>query len=105
MQVVDQHQRLRGVIAPFFGRDASCERAAVSLALRHGYPIVVGHAQRVGHGFRFKLIAHPPFVPARTGDRATDLRRAVIEVNRRLEELIRGCPEQYLWIHERYRGS
>jgi KDO2-lipid IV(A) lauroyltransferase len=105
LQVVDQHQRLRGVVAPFFGEDASCERAAASLALRAGYPILVGYAQRVGGGFRFRMVAHPPFVPAHTGDRAFDLRQVVVEINRRLEEQIRGCPEQYLWIHERYRSA
>ena len=105
LQVVDQHQRLRGVVAPFFGQPASCERAAASLALRHGYPIVVGYAQRVGQGFRFRMVSHPPFVPLQTGDRMADLQQVVSEVNRRLEQQIRGCPEQYLWIHDRYRAA
>ena len=103
LQVVDQNQRLRGVFAPFFGRIASCERAAVSLALRRGYPIVVGAALRRGCGFRFDLVAAEPFSPQKTGDKQRDLLQAVSEVNRRLEQLIRRAPEQYLWIHDRYR--
>lgn len=103
LQVVDQNQRLRGVFAPFFGEVASCERAAVTLALRHGYPLVAGVGYRVGGGFRFKLALLPPFVPESTGDKAADLYRGVVEVNRRLEEMIRRAPEQYLWIHDRYR--
>ncbi|MGE3354162.1 MAG: lysophospholipid acyltransferase family protein [Planctomycetota bacterium] len=105
LQVVDQHQRLRGVIAPFFGRDASCERAAASLALRRGYPIVVGGAVRTGRGFRFRIVSAAPFVPQKTGDRECDLRNVVIEINRRLEEQIRAHREQYLWIHDRYRAQ
>ena len=91
------------MFAPFFGKVASCERAAVSLALRHGYAIVVGAALRKGLRFRFELVAEEPFVPAKTGDKGGDLLRAVGQVNERLERLIRRAPEQYLWIHDRYR--
>lgn len=103
LQVVDQNQRLRGIWAPFFGEIASCERAAVSLALRRGLPITVGAALRVGRGFRFRLVLSEPFVLARTGDKQKDLYAAVVQVNAHLEALIRQAPEQYLWIHDRYR--
>lgn len=103
MMVVDQNQRLRPVFAPFFGRMAACERAAVTLALRRGYPLVVGAALRVGRGFRFRLVASESFTLRRTGDAPRDLEVAVGEVNRRIEALIRLAPEQYLWIHDRYR--
>lgn len=103
LQAVDQNQRLRGVFVPFFGELASTERAAVSLALRKGYPIVVGRCERVGRGFRFRLVFEDAFVPARTGDRHGDVVAAVAEVTRRIEAQVLACPEQYLWIHDRYR--
>lgn len=103
MQVVDQNQRLRGVFAPFFGQLASCERSAASLALRRGYPVVVGGALRRGRRFRFDLVAEPLFVPERTGDKARDLLATVGRINRAIEALVLRAPEQYLWIHDRYR--
>jgi KDO2-lipid IV(A) lauroyltransferase len=103
LQAVDQNQRLRGVFAPFFGEIASCERAAASLALRNGYPIVVGVALRKGHGFRFEFVALEPFVLRRTGDKQADLHAAVVRINQAIERLVRLAPEQYLWIHDRYR--
>jgi KDO2-lipid IV(A) lauroyltransferase len=103
LQAVDQNQRLRGVFVPFFGELASCERAAVSLALRFGYPIVVGAALRVGGGFRFRFVLHGPFRLNVTGDRAADLRAGVLRVNQEIERLVRMAPDQYLWIHDRYR--
>lgn len=103
LQAVDQNQRLRGVFAPFFGERASCERAAVSLALRHDLPITIGAGLRRGRGFQFELVLSPPFRLERTGDKAADLLAAVTRVNRELEGLIRRAPEQYLWIHDRYR--
>lgn len=103
LQVVDQNQRLRGVFAPFFGRLASCERAAVTLALRRGYPIIVGAAIRRGRGFAFDLVAEEPFVLESTGDREADVLAGVRRVNAAVEALVRRAPEQYLWIHDRYR--
>lgn len=103
LQVVDQNQRLRGVFAPFFGKVASCERAAVSLALRRSYPLVFGAGIRKGYAFRFDLVAEPTLYLESTGDKAADLLRAVTQVNERLEQMIRRAPEQYLWIHDRYR--
>lgn len=103
LMVVDQNQRLRGVFAPFFGQLASCERGAVTLALRHGYPIVVGVALRRGKGFRFELVACDPFVLERTGDKEADLLAGVTRVNAAVEQLVRQAPDQYLWIHDRYR--
>ena len=38
-----------------------------------------------------------------TGDRAADLRAGVLRVNQEIERLVRMAPDQYLWIHDRYR--
>jgi KDO2-lipid IV(A) lauroyltransferase len=103
LQVVDQNQRKRGVFAPMFGRIASCERAAATLAVRRGYPIVPGVAFRVGGGFRFRLVLLEPFVPARGGDPEQDVYEAVVAINQRAEQFVRMEPEQYLWVHDRYR--
>jgi KDO2-lipid IV(A) lauroyltransferase len=103
LMVVDQNQRLRGVFAPFFGEIASCERGAVTLALRRGYPIVVGVALRRGRGFRFEMVSAGPFVLERTGDKQKDLYAGVVRVNQAIEQIVRRAPEQYLWIHDRYR--
>lgn len=101
--VVDQNQRLRGVFAPWFGELASCERAAATLALRRGYPILVGACYRVGTAMRYRLRGSEPIHPVSTGDPEADVLRIVTQINQRLEEHILHCPEQYLWIHDRYR--
>lgn len=103
LQAVDQNQRLRGAFVPFFGRLASCERAAATLAVRRGYPLVVGCAERLEGRFLFRMHVMPPFVPARTGDVEADVLRAVSRINEQVEELVRRFPDQYLWIHDRYR--
>lgn len=103
LQVIDQNQRLRGAFVPFFGRVASCERSAATLAVRRGYPLLIGCAVRVDGRFRFRLRAMPPFRAEATGDVEADVLRTVRMINERAEELVREFPDQYLWIHDRYR--
>ena len=103
LQVIDQNQRLRGVFAPFFGKIASCERAAMSLALRKQYPVMIAAVFRRGRGFQFELAVADVFVPESTGNKEADLLAAITRANQGLETLIRRAPEQYLWIHDRYR--
>lgn len=106
IQAVDQNQRLRGVFVPFFGKIASTERAAATLAVRKGYPVVVAFCPRVGRGFKFrfeigKVIQPEPITS--TTDISEAVKRLVLEINKVLEQGIRRYPEQYLWIHDRYR--
>ncbi len=105
MTVVDQHQRLRGVQVPFFGRTASTERSAAKLALRLGCPVIVASCVRVGPGFEFAMTASEPLPIRATGDRDADVAAAAAVVNRGLEEHILRHPDQYLWIHNRYRDA
>lgn len=103
--VIDQNQRLRPVIAPFFGAPARCERSAAKLALRRGCPVLVGAVVRVGRGLRFRAQISPVMKFSRTGDRDRDLLDATTRLNQEMEKLILAAPDQYLWIHDRYRGA
>jgi KDO2-lipid IV(A) lauroyltransferase len=105
LQVVDQNQRKRGLLAPWFGEPASTERAAASLAVRQGYPLVVASCIRLGVGFSFRIELGEVIVPERTGDAAADIEQVVRRMNAALEKLIVRFPEQYLWIHDRYRTA
>ena len=106
LQAVDQNQRLRGVFAPFFGKLASTERAAATLAVRKGYPIAVCFCLRVGTGFKFRTEVCDVIQPEPTTDgedSAIAVSRLVRRINTSLEKAILRYPEQYLWTHDRYR--
>ena len=49
------------------------------------------------------MLVSETFQPEVTGDKQADLLAAVTRANQALEKLIRLAPEQYLWIHDRYR--
>jgi len=101
--VTDQNQRARGVFVPFFGRLASTARGPALFALRADVPIFLGAALREpGWPPRYRLRFRKIEVPE-TGDR----REIVRELTRRhvtlLEERIRDAPEQYFWMHRRWK--
>ncbi len=95
--LMDQHTS-KGVMLTFLGRKAQTFTSATRLAMRYGYPIVVGSFVRVAP-YRYRLVGGPPLRFSKEDDRdaATQL------LNDRLGEAIRKYPEQYLWAHRRWR--
>jgi len=101
--VVDQHIRRDGVWVPFFGRPASTTPAPALLALRTGAPIVVGCARRLPGLFRFEVVADEPIRARPSRDRERDVLELTARLTRRIEDHIRETPEQWLWMHRRWR--
>lgn len=101
----DQNQRKRGIFVDWFGRKAATDRSPAFLALQYQAPVVVGTLLRVGKfsNFRFELKVSRVTFPPKTGDREADLLAYTESIHRVMEELIRQRPEQYFWVHNRYR--
>lgn len=89
-----------GSLLRFFGRPARTFTSAARLAIRTGIPVVVGSFVRVAP-YRYRLVGGRPLVFAKTDDRD----RAAQLLNDRLEEAIRRYPDQYLWVHRRWRDD
>ena len=98
--LVDQKMN-DGIAVPFFGRPAMTAPALAQLALRFDCPVVPARIERL-RGTRFRLTFYPPLEIPRTGDRSTDVRAIMTEVNRILEGWVRETPSQWLWPHRRW---
>ena len=100
--MIDQYARARGMMVDFFGIPASTHTSHALLHLVTGAPVVVGYCIRTGP-MQFELVAEtlPPHRP--TGDRQADTRAILEALNRKLEDAIRAYPEQYVWVHRRWR--
>jgi Kdo2-lipid IVA lauroyltransferase/acyltransferase len=101
--VVDQYAKGDGVWVPFFGRPASTTPAPALLALRTGAPILIGGACRIEGTYRFEMFVDEPLYATPGPDRDEDVRNITAEISRRLEGFIRQNPEQWLWMHRRWR--
>jgi len=97
--LMDQHAG-GGMLLKFLGRPARTYTTVARLAIRTGYPIVIGSFVRVAP-YRYRLVGGEPIRLAR-GD---DLAAATQLLNDRLGEAIRRYPEQYLWVHRRWRDD
>ncbi len=95
--LMDQHA-WNGERLEFLGRPAMTVTSAARLAVRSGFPVVIGSFVRVGP-YRYRLVGGTPLEFSR-GD---DVRRVTQIFNDRLGEAIRQYPEQYLWSHRRWR--
>lgn len=95
--LMDQHTS-GGAMLKFMGRPAKTFTSAARLAMRTGYPIVVGSFVRIAP-YRYALVGSEPLVFAKDSDRDANAQL----LNDRLEAAIRLYPEQYLWAHRRWR--
>lgn len=102
--IADQNAGDSGVFVPFFGRLASAYKSIALLAMRHRVPIVVGAAIREGEGFRYRLETTDLFGPEEWESQPDPLFYITARYTRGLETAVRMAPEQYLWIHRRWKS-
>lgn len=97
--LVDQHASPRHAVrASFLGRQAWCFTSAARIAVRTGVRVVAGTFVRL-EPYRYALVGGAPL---RFG-RADSIQNVVETLNERLGDAIRQFPEQYLWMHRRWR--
>ena len=90
-----------GIPVPFFGRDAMTTPAPAALALKLKVPVILASNKRIG-GARFAVTICPPLTFEPSGDEEADTRALTLAINRKLEEIVRADPGQWLWIHRRW---
>lgn len=100
--VMDQHAGRSGVKVDFLGRPAWTHTSPARIHLASGAPIVVGAFLREGL-FKYRMIGEPAIHFTPTGNKEQDIETLTAEMNKFLGNLIRKCPEQYLWMHNRWR--
>ncbi|MGC9970014.1 MAG: lysophospholipid acyltransferase family protein [Bryobacteraceae bacterium] len=95
--LIDQNASLdEGVFVDFFGVPACAGTAFVRLAARSGAAVIPGFALWSEAERRYVLRFYPPLEI--TGNAEEDTRR----LHRQLEAIIRGFPDQWLWVHRRW---
>jgi KDO2-lipid IV(A) lauroyltransferase len=96
--LVDQNASAAdGVFVDFFGTPACAGTGFVKLAARSGAAVIPGFALWSEEEGRYVLRFYPP-IPM-TGDPARDTQA----LQSKIEEVIRAYPDQWLWIHRRWK--
>ena len=101
--LIDQHFT-RGVVVPFFGRPALTNPIMGKFAKRFECPV---HGVRVirlpNHRFRLELT--PPLDLPRDASGEIDVQGAMAMMTAVVEGWVREYPEQWLWMHRRWRPN
>ncbi len=88
-------------VLPFFGKPASTNLATSRLAKMSNAVILPFFTVRKPDRSGYRLIVHPPLDNFPSGDDQAD----ALRINALIEETIREYPEQYFWLHRRFRLS
>ena len=94
----DQDFNYQNAFVPFFGIPAATLTATPDLARRGNAVVLPFWFHRDGAG-RYKLRIEPTWSDWPSGDPARDAARYMAE----LETVVRQHPEQYLWVHRRFK--
>lgn len=101
--IADQDAGQRGLFVEFFGRPASSHKAIALLAIEHQIPILAGSARRIGPGFRYEVRLDALLDPRDGAGTTDDVRWLTQGYASALEHAVRLSPEQYLWLHRRWK--
>jgi len=100
--VADQRGPKEGVKVDFFGKKVAVYTGPAALALKTGAPIICGIPIRENNfNYKVKLVEIP------TNNLPDSEEEKILEISQRytsyLEEVIREHPEQWLWMHKRWK--
>ncbi len=101
--IADQDAGRRGLFVNFFGRKASTFKAPALVAMRCDAPVVIAYGRRLERDGRFAIGVQRIIRPDEWADRDDPLRWLTQEYTAALEQAIRSAPEQYLWVHRRWK--
>jgi KDO2-lipid IV(A) lauroyltransferase len=103
--LMDQNTlRSRGIFVDFFGKPACTIPVIALLALRYHVPVIPGFLVRTGFDTH-TLYFHEEVEIIRTGDTQNDIKANTARFNAIIEEFIRKYPDQWFWIHNRWKSQ
>ena len=102
--IADQNAGEKGMFVPFFGRMASTYKSIGLLAMRHQIPIAAIHAKRIDKQFKYEITMTDFIEPQEWEQHDDPLYYITARYNHAIENMIRSAPEQYLWLHRRWKS-
>lgn len=103
--VIDQNTTTEGgLLVDFFGKPARTTPVAALLARHRNIPVLPAFSRRLADG-RHLMVIFPPLPMEKTRDAEADILRHLQLQSRVLEGWVRSCPEQWLWLHRRWKNQ
>jgi len=100
--LIDQDTDVESAFVEFMGKPAWTPTAAASMALKFNAPVIFGYTQR-DKDQRHTVFIEGPLNLIQTGDRDKDVIANTAMLTKMIEDAIRKNPEQWVWMHRRWR--
>ncbi len=91
-----------GVYVPFFGKVACTNKGLAIFALRYDATVLPVFNTRRDDG-RYHVVFYPPVDLVRSTNISSDILENTRRFNQIIEEAIRKAPDNWLWVHRRWR--
>jgi Kdo2-lipid IVA lauroyltransferase/acyltransferase len=99
---VNAHPK-EGVFVPFFGVEACTISGPAIMAMRSNAAIYPAFCVWDREGKKYRFVRGALIEPSNTGDRKADIVTTTAAYTAEIEKLIRKYPDQWLWIHKRWK--
>lgn len=94
---------MKGISIDFFGRPATTTPVPAILSITYNRPIVVIACCRRKGDYKYEGFVSDPIRPGEYSSEKAEIIRITREMTREMEKVIRKYPDQYLWIHNRWK--
>lgn len=102
--MVDQKAKKHGVLIDFMGYPASTFIGTAKIAIKTNTPIVPGIALRDKNDCNY-LILEPMIDVSQYGNSSESIMQLTQDVSKRVEKYAFQFPEQWFWVHRRWRKN
>jgi KDO2-lipid IV(A) lauroyltransferase len=99
----DQHAGTKGCWVDFLGQPASCHKAVALFSLATGAPMMVSYCRHTDKPLHFEIGCTGVADPLLGGDCFNDVTSLTKWYNDRMADAILAGPEQYWWVHRRWK--
>jgi KDO2-lipid IV(A) lauroyltransferase len=103
--LADQYAGSKGCWVEFFGRPASAHKAIGLLALTHQAQVAIAGAWRTGGPLHYRMALRSMGDPSASDSDLRGVRELTDWYTQELESMIRLAPEQYWWLHRRWKDN
>jgi len=101
--ILPDQSTMKGIVIDFFNRPATTTPVPAILAINYKRPIVVVACCRRKGIDQYEGFVSDPIWPGEYESEKAEIFRITEEMNRQMEKIIRRYPEQYLWMHNRWK--
>jgi Kdo2-lipid IVA lauroyltransferase/acyltransferase len=101
----DQHAGKKACWVDFFGRPASTHKAVALFSLGNDAPTMVSYARRMGPALHYEVGPEAICDPCDPNFELGTIPLLAQWYTNHLENLIRRSPDQYWWLHKRWKGE